>query len=156
LLSEYRYHLSRSGWLTGEGICLFIMLNPSTATQNKDDPTIRRCKGFAKLWGFAKLEVVNLFAARATEPKELKEMEDPIGQGNDETILYTAKNARQIIVAWGAHGPYQERDKEVIRLLKDYDLYSLGTTKKGNPRHPLYIRIDQKPVPFSGEFEEFI
>jgi hypothetical protein len=123
------------------------MLNGSTADAEKDDPTIRRCIGFAKRWGYGSLEVVNLFGYRTTLPTELKKAPDPVGPENDQYIAAAAKRARKIIVAWGAHGAFKGRNKEVLDLLckSGFSAECLGTTKDGHPRHPLYISNNTKP-----------
>ena len=137
----YRYRLWRR-WDAGPA-CVFIMLNPSTADATNDDPTIRRCIGFAKREGCGSLEVVNLFAFRATSPADLKKAEDPVGPENDSYLqqaMFYAKGT--VIAAWGAHGSYLNRDKDVRQLL-DEPLKCLGMTKTNAPKHPLYIKADQ-------------
>ena len=115
------------------------MLNPSTADAYEDDPTIRRCIGFTRRFGGESLEVVNLFALRATNPKELRLSGDAIGSSNDFFIERAAKTAGMIIAAWGAHRNLGGRDEKVLRLLTVHqDVWCLGTTKRGYPRHPLY------------------
>lgn len=125
--------------------CLFIMLNPSTADADKDDPTIRRCVAFAKRFGFDRLEVVNLFAFRATDPKEILGMTgggDPIGPRNQEVIEIAAGDAGLIICAWGTHGSHIGQDETVIGWLDGKEAYVLGRSKEGHPRHPLYLKSD--------------
>ena len=136
---QYRYRLSRS-WLMGEGTVLFIMLNPSTADAETDDPTIRRCIGFARRWGFRALAVGNLFALRATDPRELKRVADPVGPDNDEHLLAMAEAAAATIAAWGQFGVYLQRERHVRQMIGG--LEHLGLTKQGYPRHPLYLRAD--------------
>jgi len=128
------------------------MLNGSTADAEKDDPTIRRCIGFAKRWGYGSLEVVNLFGYRTTLPTELKKALDPIGPDNDQYITAAAKRARRIIIAWGAHGAFKGRGKKVLGMLCRYGckIECLGETKDGHPRHPLYIRNDTEPELYGG------
>lgn len=143
---KYRYALTRK-W--GEGFCLaFIGLNPSTADANLDDPTIRRCIGFAKSLGYMGLYMVNLFAYRATDPKQMKSANDPIGPENDKYLLRYASNAGSVIAAWGAHGGFKGQDKAVINLLKNMPIDSLGVTKGGFPKHPLYLPKTTKPQYF--------
>ncbi len=128
--------------------CVFIMLNPSTADAEQDDPTIRRCIGYAKAWGYDRLEVVNLFAYRATDPREvfaLSQSGDPVGPRNQEVINQATGDAGMIVCAWGAHGGYMGQDETVLGWLHDKERYSLGLTKDGKPRHPLYLRADAKP-----------
>lgn len=125
---------------------MFIMLNPSTADGNVDDPTIRRCVGFAKAWQYEAISVVNLFAYRATKPKDLFAAGDAIhGPRNQEVIEHAACRAGLIIAAWGAHGNYGEQDEVVRGWLHDRPIYALGVTKDGHPRHPLYLSGDARP-----------
>ena len=150
ILSEcgtYRYLLQRSWDVRRQGVC-FVMLNPSTADATLDDPTIRRCLGFASDLGFGQLEVVNLFALRATDPRMLRQHPDPIGSENDALIVKSAHVCQMTICAWGNHGKYQARDKIVLRLLRDNGVspYALKLTKGGYPAHPLYLPANIKPV----------
>ena len=145
----YRYSLSRA-WDSNASPLALVMLNPSTVDGTVDDPTIRRCIHFARSWGYGSLEVVNLFAYRATAPSGLLNAADPIGPENDCFILEAKMRASKIIVAWGHRGTLNSRDKAVIRLLSPTgDLYCLGTTHSGHPRHPLYASRGAMPVPFS-------
>lgn len=132
----YRYDLTRS-WYEGYGEVAFIGVNPSTADETKDDPTIRRCIGFAKSWGFSGLHMLNLFAFRATDPKDMKKADDPIGPDNDAYILSVANECTAIIAAWGVNGTHRGRDKQVRELVKDLNVLRL--TKAGHPCHPLYL-----------------
>jgi hypothetical protein len=147
----YRYWLSRSkrdpspGFVTHNAVN-FIMLNPSTADASLDDPTIRRCMGFAWNFGFDQLIVTNLFAYRATNPKELIGLRDAIGDGNDNQLLMAAALAKQVICAWGVNGVLGGRDKAVCELLSDWPLYHLGLTNAGHPKHPLYLPKTTKPT----------
>lgn len=132
--------------------CLFVMLNPSTADGEQDDPTIRRCVGFAKRLGYDRLEVVNLFALRATDPAVVLEMtgtRDPIGPRNQEVIANAAFDAGVIICAWGVHGKHIGQDETVKGWLGDRELYALGLTKDGSPRHPLYVRADAELIRYA-------
>lgn len=150
MADPYRYTLSRGPWLNGEGTVLFVMLNPSTADERQDDPTIRRCVRFAQSWGFAQLLVGNLYALRATDPWELFAAEDPVGPGNDERLRVMAARAQEIVVAWGATlHPQPERVRHVLELLKSYRVaWCLGQTKGLHPRHPLYVRADAPRIKF--------
>lgn len=139
---RYRYLLTRS-WNPDKGTALFVMLNPSTADAEQDDPTIRRCMGFVESLGFGELEVVNLFAFRATNPDELSHALDPIGPENDRFIRDAAdERADKIIVACGSHGERFIRDRieTVCTLLGKHALYCLDFTNGNHPRHPLYCR----------------
>jgi hypothetical protein len=126
------------------------MLNPSTADETTDDPTIRKCIGFSKRLGVQRLAVVNLFAARATKPRDLGLYADPIGPDNNDWILEEiGKNCGPIIAAWGANGRrHSERVKAVLSMLSGFELSCLGTTKDGHPFHPLMIPYVQPFSPF--------
>ncbi len=151
---RYRYTLERD--LGGERHCTFIMLNPSTADALNDDPTIRRCIGFARSWGMGRLVVVNLFAYRATKPANMRREGYPVGEHNSEAILSATKVSREtgglIVAAWGTHGGFRDRDREVMAELSIVGdtVVCLGVTAAGFPRHPLYVRADQKPIPYMG------
>ncbi len=135
----YRYHLDRIIDSVGSGEMLFVMLNPSTADEVEDDPTIRRCKGFTKREGLGKLAVVNLYAYRATDPKELKRVSDPIGPENDAWLERASEEADITVAAWGANADLF-RSTQVKKLL--HNPKHLGLTKAGYPRHPLYLKSD--------------
>jgi hypothetical protein len=137
----YRYRLKRT-WHARGKVVAFIGLNPSTADATADDPTIRRCVGFAKAWGFGGVAVVNLFAFRATDPRELKRAADPTGPENDAHLLAVATEASKVIAAWGVHGSHRGRDEEVIELLRGTGVRvaCLERTNAGHPRHPLYAK----------------
>lgn len=150
---SYRYVLSRQ-WLLGSGSILWILLNPSTATESTDDPTIRRCVGFSRLWGYQRMELVNLFALRSTDPKALLTTDDPVGPDNDYWIQQCIDQpiAVPIMVAWGSiHKNLRSRAGYVAEnLLADMNLYCLGTASCGSPRHPLYIAKSTRPVLWRG------
>ncbi len=135
---NYRYSLWRS-WDERKPKVTFIMLNPSTADETYDDLTITRCINFAKRWGFGTLEVVNLFAYRAPDFGEIMEVNDPVGVKNDEYIMEAVKKADKIVLAWGTQGAYKNRDMEVLQMLTEYDLFAIDLSKRGHPRHPLYL-----------------
>ena len=145
----YRYRLSRT-WGDPSRRVMWIMLNPSTADALADDPTIRRCTGFSKAWGFGGLVVVNLFALRATDPRELAAHARPAGRANDQFIGEAADGAALVVAAWGAHPAAADRAGQVTRLVtgKGIDLMCLGVTKAGHPKHPLYVRKDAALVPY--------
>lgn len=138
----YRYSLVRD-WADedGEGM-LFVMLNPSTADAVEDDPTIRRCMNFAKREGCEYIEVVNLFAFRATDPKIMKAAVDPIGPENDLVIRQALQDVEKVVCAWGAHGSFMARDKVVLDIIHQsgHTPMALGVTQAGLPRHPLYLK----------------
>jgi len=136
---NYRYSLWRQWENTAH--LVFIMLNPSTADAQTNDATIRRCVGFAQSWGYGSLEVVNLFALRATQPQHLRDAVDPIGSACDHYLLAAAAKAERIVVAWGNWGCLHQRDRSVLMLLAPHTpLHCLGTNQTGQPCHPLYIR----------------
>ena len=140
---RYRYVLRRQ-WLSGNGVCLFVCLNPSIADETTDDPTVRRCIRFAQGWGYRALSVVNIFALRSTNPDALRQFADPIGPENNEHIRSEAEGADRIVVAWGNHGAYLGRSSTMERVLKGLRLECFGLTKAREPRHPLYIAKDTK------------
>lgn len=153
---RFRYELNRrfAGHVEGSGHPAFVMLNPSTATHDTNDPTVRRCEGFARSWGYTALRVVNLYAMRATDPKELYAAADPgDDEINDYCIERAARDASVIVCAWGAFKDRDLRARAVLRLLAPHadKLRHLGTTKRGQPRHPLYLRGDSLPQPFTKE-----
>lgn len=137
----HRYALSRE-WSGGTGLCAFIGLNPSTADACNDDPTIRRCVGFAHDWGYAGIRVVNLFSLRTKSPAMLKLADYPHcigGARNEQTIRECVDACRIVVVAWGVHGGYRNRAAEVLEALSGTEIYHLGLTTQGQPRHPLYM-----------------
>lgn len=145
----YRYSLLRT-WTPGLGSVMFVMLNPSTADASKDDPTIRRCVGFAKAWGFGGLIVTNLYAYRATKPDDLWSAQsrgvDIVGPEADGWIrAHAASNAKLIVAAWGNNGEPQ-RIWRVQQALRGYDVHALGLTAAHQPRHPLYVRGATEPT----------
>lgn len=141
----WRYLLWRI-WDYNKKLALFIGLNPSTANEYINDPTIRRCIGFAKAWGYGGILMANLFAYRATDPAVMKASVHPVGSKNDGAIERAARRSELIVCAWGAHGSYMNRDKVVRALLGDHRLHHLGLTIKGQPKHPLYLRADTQPI----------
>jgi len=134
---KYRYLLWRE-WNNSQKTCVFIGLNPSTADETEDDPTLRRCVNFAKQWGYGKYVMVNLFAYRATNPSELIKQEKPIGYKNNYHIKSVCFNADLVVAAWGNYGTLLNRDKKLLKLLKHIPLKCFNITVKGQPAHPLY------------------
>lgn len=124
----------------------FIGLNPSTATDTVDDPTIRRCKDFARRWGFGAMCMTNLFAFRATDPNDMKVAVEPVGTDNDRWLLKIASEAGLVVAAWGNHGLYMGRYACVYRLLPN--LHCFRVTKHRQPQHPLYMPSSSTPVPY--------
>jgi hypothetical protein len=138
----YRYALRRQ-WVARGSVVLFVGLNPSTADEEVDDPTIRRCIGFARDWGYGGMIMANLFAYRATHPAELKRVPEPIGPRNNLWLAALAKQVHLVVCAWGNHGTFLQRDQNVLRRLSR--AYCLGRTQSGQPRHPLYLSRTIKP-----------
>jgi hypothetical protein len=145
---RYRYALTRT-WNAPAGEALFVCLNPSTADGLRDDPTIRKCLGFARRWGMGGIRVANLFAYRATKPQELRRAQkrgvDIVGPMNDEHLLALAHGAGRVVVAWGAHAePYDVRVNRVLTLLAPHVLnqrvWCFGVSKQGHPLHPLMLQ----------------
>lgn len=145
---RYRFTLRRA-WGSGP-LVAFVGLNPSTADATEDDATIRRCVRFAKDWGYDALVMLNLFAYRARDPKQLLEVDDPIGVGNDEVLAAVSLQASLVIAAWGAFPLARDRAHRAYDLLGP-DVCVLGRTKDGHPRHPLYMPADA--VPLGGLFQ---
>jgi hypothetical protein len=143
---RYRYSLTRI-WDTSGKRVHFLMLNPSTATEVQNDPTVERCERRARALGFGSFTVTNIFAWRDTDPRNMKAAADPIGPANDSAILEASRAADQIIAAWGTHGAHLSRGAAVKALLKDLSkpLYHLGLSKAGHPKHPLYIAYIEQP-----------
>jgi len=147
---QYRYTLHRH-WDPTLPTLVWIMLNPSTADAQTDDRTIRRCIGLARGWGYGGICVVNLFAFRATNPANLPaDRDQAIGPDNDRHIARAA-TAATVICAWGVRGGQFGRDQQVLRLLAAAGcagVLTLGMTKAGHPRHPLYVKGDVVPSAF--------
>lgn len=139
----YRYTLLRDLGMQTPKLTA-VMLNPSTADESKDDPTIRRLIGFARSWGHGSLLVLNLFAIRATDPRVMRAAADPVGPENDDhlraALIETKRLGLPVLAAWGAHGGHLGRDFHVLHKLVDgVDWRCLGRTHRGHPKHPLYV-----------------
>jgi hypothetical protein len=147
---RYRYSLTRI-WDPAGTKALFVMLNPSTATEVQNDPTVERCERRARTLGFGAFQVTNIFAWRDTDPRKMRAAADPVGPQNDQAILEGAAWADQIIAAWGTHGAHLQRGPQVEALLRGLDkpLFHLGLSKAGHPKHPLYIAYSQQPALWS-------
>lgn len=149
----FRYLLWRV-WDDSLPLLIFIMLNPSTADEDNNDPTVERCERRARRDGFGGVMVLNIFAFRATDPKDMKAAEDPIGDKNDYFIRSMMVKAREhgdtIVVAWGSHGVYLARASQVAAFAKELgvQLYALGLTKDYEPRHPLYLKNEALLIPW--------
>ncbi len=145
----YRYQLTRIWEPAGRRVS-FVMLNPSTATERQNDPTVERCERRARALGFGGFRVTNIFAWRATDPRDMRAAADPVGPENDAAISEAALWADQVICAWGTHGAYLGRGAAVEALLRasGRPLFHLGLSKAGHPKHPLYIAYAQQPEPW--------
>jgi hypothetical protein len=145
----YRYSLTRI-WDEKLPKVMFVMLNPSTADSGKDDPTIRRCIGFAKSWGYGGLYVCNLFAYRATNPKELLNADNPFGNDNSLHIKNIANETETIICAWGnkpiLHKVLKNKNPYKLLGLESSKLYYLQFSKDNVPKHPLYLNSNLQPI----------
>jgi hypothetical protein len=156
---KYRYLLSRT--LDAARTATFIMLNPSTADAEVDDPTVRKCLGFCRLWGCGTLQVVNLFGIRATSPRDLMRADDPVGPENKRAVEVAMDQHRAagecrhgpLVCAWGAHGGFLGQDLEMMGWLDGspgLKPMCLGVTKDGYPRHPLYIPYSTRLIRYIG------
>lgn len=156
---KYRYHLRRGQPGGSRRVATFVMLNPSTADHLVDDPTIRKCMGFARRWGCGEVRVVNLFAVRATDPRDMMAASDPVGEDNHMWVLravdatrdfYTPEDEGLVVCAWGTHGAYMGQDQTVLGWIEGICRpMALGITKDGQPRHPLYVPYTTEIVPFT-------
>ena len=145
---NYRYRLRRY-WDEGTRLA-FLMLNPSTATELKNDPTVERCERRARNLGYGGFEVINIFALRSTDPKGLYTSNDPVGTLNDNAIIDAIENCDTVLCAWGNHGALNDRGDHVRAIISTTDrpLLQLGITKIGQPKHPLYVSYATNPEPF--------
>ena len=136
----YRYALTRT-WDERARKVAFVMLNPSTADERRNDPTVERCERRARALGYGAFRVVNIFAFRATDPSDLKRAKRPEGAKNIRAIQNAITWANDVIAAWGAHGSHLDQGSKVRTLLSQTDVpvLHLGLTKEGHPRHPLYV-----------------
>ena len=141
---KFRYALWRM-WNEHKPIAMIIGLNPSTADQTRNDPTITRCINFSRSWGYGGVCVTNLFGFRATAPTELKAHHDPIGKENDAWVHEMAKGAAITVAAWGNHGKFLNRSLDILPSLDQ--LHCIKMNKSGEPAHPLYLKAELKPVP---------
>jgi hypothetical protein len=143
---DYRYTLTRT-WDSSAEPLVFILLNPSTADASQNDPTIRRCIGFAKRWGFGGIVVVNLYAYRARNPRDMLAADDPVGTDNDR-IIAEVVDGNTVVAAWGTNARH-ERVAEVLELIpRTKRLLALEITKYGHPRYPLYVLGEAQPLPW--------
>lgn len=153
---RYRYTLLRRKPLEfcnpgPDSAVMFIGLNPSTADETKNDPTIRRCMDFAERWGHNILLMTNLFAFRETIPALMRAQPHPIGKDNDHWLVVCARNSKRIVAAWGKDGRFMARDVEVCKLLCGpavLGIECLGVNKDGTPKHPLYLAKTTMPIAY--------
>ncbi len=143
---RYRYDLTRVWDEAGRKIA-FVMLNPSTATEVQNDPTVERCERRARALGYGAFRVCNIFAWRDTDPFAMRKAPEPIGPANDDAIAQACHWAETVVCAWGTHGVHLGRGPQVETLMRatGRPLYHLGLSKAGHPKHPLYIAYAQQP-----------
>jgi hypothetical protein len=149
----YRYDLTRV-WEPEGSRVTFAMLNPSTATEIANDPTVERCERRARALGYGAFRVVNIFAYRATDPRDMRAHPEPVGGAeNDAAIVAAARWAALTVCAWGTHGAHLGRGPAVERLLRatGRPLAHLGLSKAGHPKHPLYIGYAVRPEPWAAQ-----
>jgi hypothetical protein len=144
---QYRYTLFRQ-WDENIPPLAFLMLNPSTADETQNDPTVERCQRRAQSSGAGGVVVLNIFALRSTDPKALYSHADPIGPKNDESIVGVAGAIGSVICAWGTHGALNERGKTVLSWLRAHDIkpLALKINADGSPAHPLYLPYSLQPI----------
>ena len=156
---NYRYQLHRV-WDNSKPKVLFLMLNPSTADEKEDDPTIRRCIAFSKSWGYGGLLVGNLFAFRATNPKIITKINDPIGSLNICHLAEMSNNVQSIICAWGNSSIVSCLMKKFPNymplLAVNKKLHYLELSNDGTPKHPLYLKGDLKPMEYTSNYKHSI
>lgn len=143
----WRYRLIRT-WDSTLPTACFLMLNPSTAGRERNDPTIRRCLEFSRRWGCGRFIGLNAYALRSTDPGKLAQHSDPVGPDNDRHIREVATEVDLVVIAWGAHRMMHDRAPQILTLLADagVELRCLALTKHGYPQHPLYVPYgDHKP-----------
>jgi len=141
----YRYRLWRTWGDTAPAV--FVMLNPSTADEVENDPTVERCERRARAMGFGGLRVANIFALRSTDPSALYTNDDPVGPENDAAILESLAGAGLVVCAWGGHGNLNQRGQAVLNLIRSVGIvpHYLKLNNDGTPKHPLYVGYDVKP-----------
>ena len=143
---KYRYTLWRT-WDDSKPKVMFLGLNPSTADEINNDPTVTRCINYSKSWGYGGMYMMNIFAFRTTYPIELKKSNDPVGKNNDYWIEKIQNDVDKCIGAWGNDGEFKNRFKTIYRIIPD--LYCLKVNNSGQPAHPLYLRSNLKPIRLS-------
>lgn len=148
----YRYSLTRVWDPAGRKV-MFVMLNPSTATEVQNDPTIERCERRARALGFGGFRATNIFACRVTDPRAMRRLDAPEGPDNMASILEGMEWADMVICAWGTHGAHRGQGGRVAAALQatGKPLYHLGLSKAGHPKHPLYIAYSRQPQLWAAE-----
>lgn len=152
----YRYSLGRRWQVPGQAIATpapevaFIMLNPSRADADCDDPTLRACLQFAQRWAYHSMVVVNLFGYCTAHPAELKKVDDPVGPENDHHLMAAVARSHKVVLAWGNEGGLKGRDRTVLNRIQAHaaKLTYLQLNRSGQPRHPLYVRRDRPLSPY--------
>lgn len=144
---KHRFMLERI-WDENGGRCVFIGLNPSTADEQTDDPTVRRCIGFAQDWGYGRLWMLNLFSWRSTDPSMIVDSNLSARQENFWHLKNWSSGAGIVVAAWGTHSRLMDRGSLVRTMLQENGcvLHHLGLTKGGHPKHPLYLRSGTRPT----------
>lgn len=147
---KYRWTLDRI-WQPAAPLVCYVLLNPSTADEIKNDPTVSRCQARAINAGFGGLLVVNIFAWRSTDPRELYQVADPVGEFNDTAILGAARKSQLVVCGWGKHGALQDRGERVLELIRKAGKvpHALRINSDGSPEHPLYLSYKLQPRPIS-------
>lgn len=145
----WRYVLWRT-WDKERKHVAFIGLNPSTADEENDDPTVRRCIRFAQKWGYGGMYMLNIFAFRATDPKVMKAAKYPIGEENDYYLKIYHDKSVLTVACWGIHGAFMSRGKQVSQTL--HGIKCFGIVKNGEPKHPLYLRSDSELEVYNGPY----
>ena len=143
--NKYRYELRRA-WNSSKPQIMFILLNPSTADDIEDDPTIKKCISYTKRLKGGSIVVCNIFSYRSTDPRLMKQHNDPVGPNNDYWIKKNAKESKLIIAGWGKHGSYLGRAEEICRMLPKMHCFKIN--KDGSPTHFLYLPSNLKPILF--------
>jgi len=148
---KYRWSLHRI-WQSAAPLVCYVLLNPSTADESKNDPTVERCQVRALNAGFGGLLVVNIFAWRSTDPAELYQVADPVGAPyNDSVIINSVRKSELVVCGWGMHGALQDRGKQVLELIRSAGKvpHALRINSDGSPEHPLYLSYKLQPQPIT-------
>lgn len=148
---KWRYHLQQV-WDPNRPNLLWLMLNPSTADETQNDPTVERCETRARMWKYGGVEIYNIFGFRATDPKNMKLQDDPVGPDNDKWMAEFAVKSQQTlaIAGWGNHGGHNNRNHDVLKILRanNGNVKALKINASGDPKHPLYVGYSQRTVDY--------